>query len=137
MKKGVFVIWYVLYCPNQKEEEALYACKRHLTREALADAFVFTYDRMRRYGGAWHLERQPLFPHYLFLESRNEEKLQEELRQYSQVLSVFESDGKLVWVADALRCGPSFTDVTGIYPGWTNCCDGRAFERKRESHPED
>ena len=98
MKKGVFVIWYVLYCPNQKEEEALYACKRYLTREALADAFVFTYDRMRRYGGAWHLERQPLFPHYLFLESRNEEKLQEELRHYSQVLSVFESDGKLVRV---------------------------------------
>ena len=118
MKKGVFVIWYVLYCPNQKEEEALYACKRHLTREALADAFVFTYDRMRRYGGAWHLERQPLFPHYLFLESRNEA-------------------GGRGASADALRSRPSFTDVTGIYPGRTDCCDGRAFERKRESHPED
>ncbi len=59
---------------------------------------MFTYDCMRRYGGMWHLERQLLFPHYLFLESRNEDKLREELRQYSQVLSVFENDGKLVRV---------------------------------------
>ncbi|MEH2956721.1 formyltransferase family protein [Candidatus Merdisoma sp. JLR.KK006] len=46
----------MLYCPNQKEEDLLYACKQHLTGEALKDAFVFTYDRMRRYGGAWHLD---------------------------------------------------------------------------------
>lgn len=96
--KGGLRIWYVLYCPNQKEEELLYACKRHLTREALEDAFVFTYDRMRRYNGVWHLEQQPLFPHYLFLESRNEEKLTEELKRYPQVFSVFENDGKLVRV---------------------------------------
>lgn len=76
----------------------LYACRQHLTREALEDAFIFTYDRMRRYNGTWHLERQPLFPHYLFLESRNEEKLKEELGRYSRVFSVLESDGKLVRV---------------------------------------
>ena len=74
------------------------ACKRHLTKEALEDAFVFTYDRMRRYQGVWHLERQPLFPHYLFLESRNEEKLTEELQRYEQVFPVFESGGKLIRV---------------------------------------
>lgn len=97
-QKGVLDIWYVLYCPNQKEEELLKACKRHLTREALEDAFVLTYDRMRRYNGAWHLERQPLFPQYLFLESRNEERLKDELKQYTQVFSVLESSGKLVRV---------------------------------------
>ncbi len=76
----------------------LRACKKHLSGEALEDAFVFTYDRMRRYEGTWHLEQQFLFPHYLFLESRNEEKLTEELKQYSQVFSVFENGGKLVKV---------------------------------------
>lgn len=59
---------------------------------------MLTYDRMRRYGGTWHLERRPLFPHYLFLESGNEEELKKELRQYSRVFPVFESDGKLVRV---------------------------------------
>ena len=96
--KGVLGIWYVLYCPNQKEEDLLYACKQHLTGEALKDAFVFTYDRMRRYGGAWHLEQQLLFPHYLFLESRDEGKLAEELKRYAPVLPVFESGGKLIRV---------------------------------------
>ena len=96
--KGVFAIWYVLYCPNQKEETLLSACKRHLTREALGDAFIFTYDRMRRYDGTWHLERRILFPHYLFLESGNEDRLVEELKQYSEVFPVFERDGKLVRV---------------------------------------
>ena len=98
MQKGVLHIWYVLYCPNQKEEELLHACKKHLTGEALEDAFVFTYDRMRRYKGIWHVERQPLFPHYLFLESNNEEALREELKQYAKVFPVFESGGKLVRV---------------------------------------
>lgn len=69
-----------------------------MTKEALEDAFVLTYDRMRRYGGTWHTERQLLFPHYLFLESRNEKQLMEELKGYSNVISVFENDGKLVKV---------------------------------------
>ena len=98
VQKGVLGIWYVLFCPNQKEEELLLACKRHLTREALGDAFIFTYDRMRRFQGVWHLERRLLFPHYLFLESGNEEKLEKELKQYSEVFPVFERDGKLVRV---------------------------------------
>ncbi|MCI8373998.1 MAG: antiterminator LoaP [Lachnospiraceae bacterium] len=98
VQKEVLGIWYVLYCPNQKEEELLKACRRHLTREALGDVFVFTYDRMRRFHGVWHLERRPLFPHYLFLESENEERLKEELERYAQVFSVFENDGRLVRV---------------------------------------
>lgn len=69
-----------------------------MTKEALQDAFVFTYDRMRRYNGAWHLERQPLFPHYLFLESRSEEKLMEELKLYSKVFDVLGSGGSLIRV---------------------------------------
>ena len=96
--EGGLGIWYVLYCPNQKEEILLSACKCHLTREALGEAFIFTYDRMRRYDGAWHLERRLLFPHYLFLETGNEEKLAKELKQYSNVFPVFERDGKLVQV---------------------------------------
>lgn len=103
----------MLYCPNQKEEDLIYACKHHLKREALKDAFVFTYDRMRRYGGAWHLEQKPLFPHYLFLESGDEGKLTEELKKYSQVFPVLESGGKLIRVepeeekALRLLCGAS------------------------------
>lgn len=62
----------------------------------MQDAFVFTYDRMRRYEGVWHVEQQALFPHYIFLESNNEKKLSEELKKYTNVFSVFEMDGRLI-----------------------------------------
>ena len=39
-----------------------------------------------------------MFPHYLFLESRDEGKLAEELKRYAPVLPVFESGGKLIRV---------------------------------------
>ena len=33
-----------------------------------AEAFFFTYERMKRYEGAWHLLEEPLFPGVIFLE---------------------------------------------------------------------
>ena len=72
-------MWYVLYCPNQKETEVIRSCRRRLSAQALTDAFVLTYDRMRRYEGAWHTERKPLFPDCVFLESGDEESLVKEL----------------------------------------------------------
>ena len=56
-----------------------------MSEDALKDAFVFTYDRMRRYEGAWHLERQMLFPGYVFLESKDMKCLQEELKRYPRI----------------------------------------------------
>jgi transcriptional antiterminator NusG len=57
-------------------------CREHLTEQALQSVFVLTYDRMRRYGGVWHLEQKLLFPKTVFLESKNEKILSEEFRKY-------------------------------------------------------
>ena len=46
------------------------------------DAFVLTYDRMRRYKGVWHLEKKLIFPANVLLESENETVLKGELIQY-------------------------------------------------------
>ena len=78
-------MWYVLYCPNQKETEVIRSCRRRLSAQALTDAFVLTYDRMRRYEGAWHTERKPLFPDCVFLESKDGESLVKELEQYREI----------------------------------------------------
>ena len=42
---------------------------------------MITYDRMRRYEGTWHMERQILLPDYVFLESRDKERLIKELEK--------------------------------------------------------
>lgn len=80
-KKGI-IIWYLLTCQEQEEQKTVSLCKERLSEQALQGVFVLTYDRMRRYGGAWHLEQKLLFPKTVFLESKNEKILSEELRKY-------------------------------------------------------
>ena len=77
-------IWYLLHCQKQNEWEDLEACRRNLSRIALKDAFIFTYDRMRKFKGEWHLERQLLFPECVFLESEDKRRLSEELKEYKK-----------------------------------------------------
>ena len=89
-------IWYVVYCSIQKEQEFLRVCQRHIGREALEDAFVFTYDRMRRYEGAWHLEQQRMFPGYVFLESGDGAKLVRRMKEIPYLKEVLAGNGPLV-----------------------------------------
>ena len=56
-------------CREQNEQEMLANCKKYLFPKVFRDVFVLTYDRMRKYKGAWHLERHPLFPGHIILES--------------------------------------------------------------------
>ncbi len=53
--------------------------KEKLPKSAAGDIFILTFDRMRRYEGTWHLERQLMFPGYVFLESEDREVLSEKL----------------------------------------------------------
>ena len=72
------------------------SCKQHLSGEALKDIFFLTYDRMRRYQGTWHVERQHMFPHYIFLESENGEQLAEELAEYRDFVAVLSEKDYLI-----------------------------------------
>ncbi len=56
-------------------------CKNTLSSNAAQNVFVFTYDWLRRYRGAWHLERKLLFPAYVFLDSEDENILLGELKK--------------------------------------------------------
>ena len=80
----MIVIWYLLYCHKQNERETLDICRQNISKGALLNAFVFTYDRMRRFQGEWHMEKQLMFPAGVFLESDDEATLMEELRRYSK-----------------------------------------------------
>ena len=83
-KEGI-LIWYLLTCQEQEERRIMISCKKKLSQKALQNVFVLTYDRMRRYEGAWHLERKLLFPAHVFLESEDEEILLDELKKYSVI----------------------------------------------------
>ncbi len=56
-------------------------CKNKLSPKAVENIFIFTYDQLQRYEGAWHLERKLLFPAHVLLESANEANLRKELKK--------------------------------------------------------
>ncbi|XCP84021.1 transcription termination/antitermination NusG family protein [Roseburia hominis] len=70
-------MWYLLHCPPKSEEMVLQKYKESVDGKVLSNAFIFTYDRMRRYLGDWHHEKNNLFPGYIFLESDEIQSIQE------------------------------------------------------------
>ena len=67
-------------CNNQEEQKILTILRKNISPEAFHDIFILTYDRMRKYMGAWHLERQLLYPGNIILETNNKANLLRELK---------------------------------------------------------
>lgn len=85
-------MWYALYCPETDEEAILKSCRENISSAVLKDAFLFTYERMKRYQGSWHLEKEKMFPDYIFLESEHSEQLYQELGPYRLAAQPLESE---------------------------------------------
>lgn len=81
-------MWYVLQCREGREDAMIRACRRHLSAEALNDAFSFRCERLWRRDGEWKRMEKELFPGYVFLESSRPDLLAEELRQFAPVFRV-------------------------------------------------
>ena len=65
------VIWYAVRCEAGNEEKTAEKWKQKLAGQG-GEAFVFTYEKMKRYEGSWHLLREPLFEGYIFLVVKDE-----------------------------------------------------------------
>lgn len=91
-------MWYVLRCQPGEEEQLIHSLRQHIPNRILKDAFVFTYDRMKRYHGAWHVESASMFPDYVFLESDSdkEKELSGSLQPYREIVQVME-DKEVLW----------------------------------------
>ena len=74
-------MWCVLHCRPGREQEVIDSCKREVPEQVLKDAFVFTYDRMRRYEGEWHMETKQMFPEYVFLDTEDHPALSRQLEE--------------------------------------------------------
>lgn len=95
------MIWYMLHCKKQNEWKILNICRQKLSEDALKTAFVFTYDRMRRFQGKWHLERQLMFPAFVFLESDDEATLAKELKEYEEGVCSLQECGAVLHVRES------------------------------------
>lgn len=85
-------MWCVLRCRPGKAEEIMMSCRRNISDDILRDIFVFTYERMRRYEGNWHLETREMFPNYIFLETDEPGKLFKKLEAYRGIVQMLEDN---------------------------------------------
>ena len=88
--------WYVLHCKSGQEETIIRSCKHHLSKPALDDAFQFSYERMKKYLGEWHVDTYRMFPDYVFLQSSRPELLLKELKQYRDITDVLAQEDMLL-----------------------------------------
>lgn len=91
--------WYVLHCKAGQEETVIRSCKHHLSKIALEDAFQFSYERMKKYMGQWHVDTYRMFPKYVVLKTSRPKLLFEELKRYREIINVLENDGVLLEIS--------------------------------------
>ena len=137
-------MWCVLKCHPGKAEEIMSSCRRNIPNDVLRDIFVFTYDRMKRYQGSWHVERYQMFPDYIFMETQDAAALSEHLKPYREFVQVLEGTDMLWRIqpeeekfsAGAVRAGSSSGDVRRIYPRRHHPCDPGTSGRNGTKDPE-
>lgn len=61
-------------------------CRRDIGPAAIEDVFVLTYDRMRRFNGAWHVEKAEAFPECVFLEIKRPQLFMEEIKKRQDII---------------------------------------------------
>lgn len=92
-RKKVRIIWYILQCPDENTAGWIRFCKENISEDVLKDAFVLSYQRMKRYQGDWHLEWDNVFSGCIFLETEELDALSEELLQNKTLFRHFQ-EGK-------------------------------------------
>lgn len=65
-----------MYCGSANEENISTILQSQFDDDG--EVFVFTYEQMKRYEGAWHSKTAKLFPGYVFLHIVTDRKLTEE-----------------------------------------------------------
>lgn len=88
-------MWCVLKCHSGKSGEIISSCRRNIPNNIMSDVFEFTYDRMKRYQGSWHVEKGQMFPDYIFMETADPTALSEYLKPYRKFVQVLEGTDML------------------------------------------
>lgn len=66
---------YAIQVLTGEEERTIKMCNVLIDEQILTDVFYAETEIMRRYKGAWHKQRRPMFPGYIFAETEQVEEL--------------------------------------------------------------
>lgn len=68
-------MWYAVQVMNGREEKVVIQCEKLIDKGILKECFLPKAEKMKKYGGQWHKERELLFPGYVFMISDEPEEL--------------------------------------------------------------
>lgn len=86
-------MWYAVQVATGREEISKEMCKKLIEKELYTDIFIIRFDKAKRYCGAWHKDKQIMFPGYIFIDSDNPQGLYEQLKRVPELTKLLGHQG--------------------------------------------
>ena len=80
-ESGVMAMWYVVQVIGGREKHVLNLMRTFVDEDLLEECFIPQYEVMKRMRGEWQKRSEILIPGYLFVVTKNPDKLSSELRK--------------------------------------------------------
>ena len=74
-------MWYVVQVRTGSEQSMIQQCQKLIPEEVMARCFVPYYEEKRCIQGEWKMQKNLLFPGYIFVITDHIQELHEQLRQ--------------------------------------------------------
>lgn len=81
-------MWYVMQVRTGKEEKTLLLIHRHTSGRYVGNCFLPKYERKKKFAGRWRVERNILFPGYVFVDTEEMEQFYISLKQVPELTKI-------------------------------------------------
>ena len=75
-------MWSLCQCEGQNLAKMLEFLQTNIPDSQRTGLYLPTYDCMKKYQGAWHMEKKPIFSQAFLIETAEKDRLQELLGQW-------------------------------------------------------
>ena len=122
--------WYVLFVHSGKEEFMAERCRNRLDQALYARIFVPKYQVMMQFASVWEIRERVLFPGYVFFETNEARKIQQELWRipyYKRMLGSDEGEIHSIFVQEKRRL-QSLMNSSGVIEASCGYKDGERVQ---------
>lgn len=90
------VMWFVIQVRSGMERDMMLQYQRIVPKSILKDSFTPEFEYMKRYKGAWHKEKNLLFPGYIFVRTDDPTVLYQALKSVIGLSKILDMGGELI-----------------------------------------
>ena len=115
-------MWSLCQCEGQNLAKMLEFLQTNIPDSQRTGLYLPTYDCMKKYQGAWHMEQKPIFSQAFLIETAEKDRLQELLGQWQSTADMSRSIAEKSIEFSQRISGrkTASTHVQRTYPGRTD-----------------